>query len=295
MRQAEQQRQQSWRISVHAEFRNFNFRLKATKISPTWKFHRFSIFLKLHNFLLQLRSDSETPPFVTRQRTTLKSRLLAAVHKLRPRRSKNHPVTEVNSPIDRLKHFAYKEPVSKGGSLAVGILAFLFQSIFEDHHRGIIVLSSFLLICFAVLLGKSIPEKSRTVLTLSVVAIVIATAVRSAMTRPGFRSSVYGPARIYGQTHDCLVTPISRFVFGFITGLKRKSNEAHQFVLMMGNSAHANEARDPRLLNRLKPKLLMSVGPTRPFRSYMLAVDPPAARISDGFRSQSKSYLDRSF
>lgn len=65
--------------------------------------------------------------------------------------------------------------------MAVGILAFLFQSIFEDHHRGIIVLSSFLLICFAVLLGKSIPEKSRTVLTLSVVAIVIATAVRSGL------------------------------------------------------------------------------------------------------------------
>lgn len=108
MRQAEQQRQQSWKISVHAEFKNFNFRLKATKISPTWKFYRFSIFLKLHNFLLQLRSDSETPPFLTRQRTTLKSRLLAAVHKLRPRRSKNHPVTEVNSPIDRLKHFASK-------------------------------------------------------------------------------------------------------------------------------------------------------------------------------------------
>lgn len=176
MGQAEQQRQQLWKISVRAEFKNFNFRLKATKTSPTWKFHRFSILLKLHNFLLHLRSDSEIPPFPTQQRTTLKSRFLAAVHKLRPRR----PVTEVNSPINRLKHFAYKEPICKG-SLVVGILAFLFQSIFGEDHRGIIVLSSSLLFCFAVLLKKNITQKSRTVLTLSVVAIVIATAVRSGL------------------------------------------------------------------------------------------------------------------
>ncbi|KAK4833623.1 hypothetical protein QYF36_008281 [Acer negundo] len=126
--QSESEKQQSWKIRVQAKSKSFNFKLKATTTTtlPTWKFHRLSILLKLHNFLLQVKSNSQHSFFTRQQqlrRPTLKSGLLSAFHKFRARLRVKNRNPEIKSPINPL--FAYYRD-SFINSLVIWVVSFVF-------------------------------------------------------------------------------------------------------------------------------------------------------------------------
>lgn len=72
---------QSWKISVHAKAKNFNFKLNAWKTNGT----RFYILTKFHRFFLKM--VSETGDFVdSRQSESSKSKILWLFKKLLARK-----------------------------------------------------------------------------------------------------------------------------------------------------------------------------------------------------------------
>ncbi|KAJ4704244.1 Polyketide synthase [Melia azedarach] len=168
-------KQESWKIRVYAKSKNFNFRLKATKIPVTrnWKFHRFSFFLKLPGFLLLLKSDSAAS-FARPRRQSLKSRFLRAVEKFRPRLAKKHAVTaKETAPI--MNSF-FQEPVCTS-SLVFGILVFLFRSIYETDQSVILVVGSVMLLYRLTLPKRNITENCKTVLAFSVLVAAVFSSV----------------------------------------------------------------------------------------------------------------------
>ncbi|KAL5806731.1 hypothetical protein ACOSQ4_029464 [Xanthoceras sorbifolium] len=171
--QAESEKQQSWKIRVHARSKSFHFKFKATTTLPTLKFHRLSILLRLHKFLLQVKSQRQQQQ---QQRPTLKSRFLTAFHKLRALRVKNRN-PEVKPSINRLKRFAYEEPICIS-SLVIGIVALVLRTICEIDYKRIVVLGSVTLLYFAIFLWKYVTGKSTTVLAFSVVATVVCLVAR---------------------------------------------------------------------------------------------------------------------
>lgn len=111
------EKQQSWKIYVHAKAKNFHFKLKvrATNIVPTWEFHQCSIVLKLGKCLLKLKSNNGTALIPSQQQPkTLKSKFLALLKKFRFRRSKNRTIgfkqkPDLSNPKEnRMRWFAYK-------------------------------------------------------------------------------------------------------------------------------------------------------------------------------------------
>ncbi|OMP11497.1 hypothetical protein CCACVL1_00483, partial [Corchorus capsularis] len=128
-------KQRPWKWSIQAKAEKFNFKLKATNILPTWKFDRFSLLLRLNKFIinLQLKSGS-TISVSAQQKRTLKSRFLGFLEKIRIRRAR--------------KALSIQYPEVKsicGGSLLIGILASLLQSISRKDLNGIVVHSSIIL------------------------------------------------------------------------------------------------------------------------------------------------------
>lgn len=116
--------QQTLKINVQANAKNFDFKFKSTQIAPAWKLHRLSISLKLRNFFLRANSEStvhhrtkqnsESTALVSRrhpqqqQKQPLKSRVLKIFKKLRIRRAKKPRYPEAESFVNRLKQFAYE-------------------------------------------------------------------------------------------------------------------------------------------------------------------------------------------
>lgn len=108
--QAEAEKQHSWKINIHTKAKSFHFRFKATNISPTWKFHRLSVLLKIRRFLLlTVNSESSASNAISKQRHQGKliSKFLRLFKKIRLERTKNqHP--EAKFPSNRLQRFSYK-------------------------------------------------------------------------------------------------------------------------------------------------------------------------------------------
>lgn len=111
------EKQQSWKIYIHAKAKNFHFKLrvKATNIVPTWEFHQCSIVLKLGKYLLKLKSNYGTSLIPSqKQPKTLKSKFLVLLKKFRFRRSKNRAFgfkqkSDLSNPEEnRMGWFAYK-------------------------------------------------------------------------------------------------------------------------------------------------------------------------------------------
>jgi hypothetical protein len=111
------EKQQSWKIYIHAKAKNFHFKLKvrATNIVPTWELHRCSVVLKLGKYLLKLKSNHGTALIPTqKQPKTWKFKVLALLKKFRFRQSKNRAIgfkqkSDLSNPEDnRMGRFAYK-------------------------------------------------------------------------------------------------------------------------------------------------------------------------------------------
>ncbi|WRX21398.1 hypothetical protein QQP08_013885 [Theobroma cacao] len=162
--QAEKQ-QQSWKVSIQARAQNFNFKLQATKILPTWKFHRFSLLLRLHKFALKLQVKSRSTLSISIQnKRTLKSTFLKLLEKLRIRRPKRtltvqHP--GVKSVLNRLKQFANEKAIY-AGPLVIAILASLLQSISKKDIKGIITHASIILMYWILYYKRHIKGKTST-------------------------------------------------------------------------------------------------------------------------------------
>ncbi|XWS35409.1 hypothetical protein CRYUN_Cryun21dG0123900 [Craigia yunnanensis] len=142
--QAEKQLQ-SWKVNIQARAKNFNFKLKATKVLPTGNFHRLSLLLRLHKFILkfQLKSGSAVS-ISTEQKRTQKSTFLRLLEKLRLRPAKKtltiqHP--DVKSVLNRLKQYGNKKSIC-ASSLVIAIPALLMQSISKKDRKGIITHTS---------------------------------------------------------------------------------------------------------------------------------------------------------
>ncbi|XVF29707.1 hypothetical protein REPUB_Repub15cG0145500 [Reevesia pubescens] len=161
--QADKQLQQSWKVNIQAKAQNFNFKLKATKILPTGKLHRFSVLVRLHKFILKLQLKSgSTVSFSTLQKRTLKSTFLRLFEKLRLRRTKKtlyiqHP--DVKPAMNRLKQFANKKTIW-AGSLVISILALLLPSIYKRDCKGIITYTSFVLMYWILYFNRRIKGKT---------------------------------------------------------------------------------------------------------------------------------------
>lgn len=78
----DQQKQQSWRISVQVRAKNLNIKLKATRFSSTWNFYHFSFLLRLRKYFFKLKSES-TISIPRKPRRKFKSRLLKVLHSLK--------------------------------------------------------------------------------------------------------------------------------------------------------------------------------------------------------------------
>ncbi|XP_062165660.1 uncharacterized protein LOC133872228 [Alnus glutinosa] len=174
------EKEQSWKIYIHAKAKNFHFKLrvKATNIVPTWEFHQCSIVLKLGKYLLKLKSNYGTALIPSqKQPKTLKSKFLVLLKKFRIRRSKNRAFgfkqkSDLSKPEEnRMGWFAYKEPICLG-SLVVGILAFLVQSISNKDQKGIVIHGSVISLYLALLFKKYTTGRISNFLVLLMVATV---------------------------------------------------------------------------------------------------------------------------
>ncbi|KAH7514752.1 hypothetical protein FEM48_Zijuj11G0123900 [Ziziphus jujuba var. spinosa] len=166
--QAEAEKQHSWKINIHAKAKSFHFRFKATNISPTWKFHRLSVLLKIRRFLLlTVNSESSASNAISKQRHQGKliSKFLRLFKKIRLERTKNqHP--EAKFPSNRLQRFSYKEPICVG-SLFLGILACLLS---PPIFQAIAIYSLVMLLFVAFLFKKCKTRKPSKLLILLIAA-----------------------------------------------------------------------------------------------------------------------------
>ncbi|KAF5750740.1 hypothetical protein HS088_TW03G01079 [Tripterygium wilfordii] len=143
--QAEKQQQPPWKIKVHGKAKNYRFRFEAERVVPAWMFHRFSILVRLRNFILKVKSEYGTSTPV-QERKTFRSKFSRAAKKLRsggtdrekktcapiPNKVLDFQNSENEIPVNRFTRFAGKEPISICSAVvAVGVLAFLSQSIPE--------------------------------------------------------------------------------------------------------------------------------------------------------------------
>ncbi|KAG8500001.1 hypothetical protein CXB51_006415 [Gossypium anomalum] len=123
--------QQSWKLNIQARTQIFNFKLKATKILPTGEFHRFSLLLRLHKFILKLRLKSgSTVSISSQQKRSFKSRFLSFLEKIRFRRERK---------VLTIQHPDVKSKSNWAASLVIAILSLLQQSISKKDGKGIII------------------------------------------------------------------------------------------------------------------------------------------------------------
>ncbi|KAJ6739705.1 hypothetical protein OIU74_004464 [Salix koriyanagi] len=121
---------------------------------PTWKLPKFSIFLRIHKFFLQVDTESGTSIPRWEKPRTLKSKFLSFFQKFKTLHSKKLTIAaektqNVQNPdskllVDQQGEFSYKRPFCIG-SLLVGILALLSESIFMfrsdkymDYDQGLV-------------------------------------------------------------------------------------------------------------------------------------------------------------
>lgn len=115
--QAEKQR--AWKIKVHARAKKFHFKFKATKTDqPTWKLPKFSIFLRIHKFFLQVDTESGTSIPRWEKPRALKSKFLSFFQKFKTLHSKKLTIAaektqNVQNPdskllVDQQGEFSYK-------------------------------------------------------------------------------------------------------------------------------------------------------------------------------------------
>ncbi|XP_038990692.1 uncharacterized protein LOC120113690 [Hibiscus syriacus] len=150
--------QHSWKLNIQARTKIFNFKLKATRILPAGGFHRFSLLLRLHNFILKLRLKSGSSVSIsTQQKRTFKSTFLGLLDKLRLRRA-NRALTIRNPDLKSLLNpFANKDS-NGGGSFVIAIIALLLQS----NRHGIITLASLVLLYWILYFEKHLRGETRS-------------------------------------------------------------------------------------------------------------------------------------
>ncbi|GMJ01626.1 hypothetical protein HRI_003831800 [Hibiscus trionum] len=124
--------QDSWKLNIQARTHIFNLKLKATTILPTGDFHRFSLFLRLHRFILKLHLKSGSTLSISTQH---KPTFLRLLDKLRLRRANEASTLQNPDLKSLLKQLANKES-SCGGSLVIAIIALLLQSISKGDGKG---------------------------------------------------------------------------------------------------------------------------------------------------------------
>ncbi|KAA8517537.1 hypothetical protein F0562_017833 [Nyssa sinensis] len=168
---AESDKQQPWKIRIHAKSKYFNFKFKANNIVPTWKFIPFSVNLNLRHSLLKVKSEPQVP--FPRKRNSFR-----ILPKFQPRPTKNkaiptsnyeHP--KANFPVNYSRHFGYEEPICIS-SIVAGFLALLFQSISQKEQKGITILYSLIILLYLALIFKKFLTK-RTRIILAILFIVI--------------------------------------------------------------------------------------------------------------------------
>ncbi|WCJ27839.1 hypothetical protein M5689_009563 [Euphorbia peplus] len=143
--------QQSLRININGRANKFQFKFKATKTHPSFK---FSLFLKLHQFLLH---------FNTAQSLKQPSKFL----KLFPKFNVRRVIPAVLRNPQR-KHIEYSK-IEERNSLA-GNLASLSKSITEKDQKGIIIHGSSMLV---LLLGRCLNKARKIVFIMILFATVI--------------------------------------------------------------------------------------------------------------------------
>ncbi|KAL9337083.1 hypothetical protein Peur_071571 [Populus x canadensis] len=226
------EKQQTWKIKVHARAKKFHFKFKATKTDrPIWKSPKFSIFLRIHRFFLQVNTESRNSIPRWKKPRTLKSKFLRFFQKFKTLPSKKQAIAaektqNLQNPdsklhADRQREFSYKKPVCIG-SLLVGTLALLSESICERNQKGIIIHGSSVLLFLAFLFKKYITGKAMTLL----VFLTMATAVCAVMFRldeymnydQGFVSEFVWRAWNYTASSGCLYE-LSQVIFSRFANL----------------------------------------------------------------------------
>ncbi|KAJ6369281.1 hypothetical protein OIU78_001611 [Salix suchowensis] len=162
------------------------------QINPPGNCPNSQSFLEFINFFLQVDTESGTSIPRWEKPRTLKSKFLSFFQKFKTLHSKKLTIAagktqNVQNPdskllVDQQGEFSYKRPFCIG-SLLVGILALLSESICEKNKKGIIFHGSFILLYIAFLFKKYITGKAMT----SLVFLTIATTVCAVM----FRSDKY--------------------------------------------------------------------------------------------------------
>ncbi|KAJ9179659.1 hypothetical protein P3X46_008005 [Hevea brasiliensis] len=178
--QAGKGKQLPWKININARASKFHFKFKATKIDPTSKFFKFSLFLRLHAFLLQVKTDStpRQPP------TTLKSKFLKFFRKFNTSSAKKRAIApektsilqnpESKVPADPPTRSSNEEPICIG-SLFFGSLALLSKSISEKDEKGITIHGLFIMSFLALFFKKYVTGKAKTLpLFLTIVLVICA-------------------------------------------------------------------------------------------------------------------------
>ncbi|XP_077213718.1 maltose excess protein 1-like, chloroplastic [Tasmannia lanceolata] len=148
---------QSWRISVHARAKSFEFKFRAGKFFPSLgvKATHFTFLLKLRRFFLKMETDSGVPVRNCRRWCSI-SRILHIIKK---------PFIRIKAPTNKGRSNLWPENdfVAKrhGGFLSeeplpaiTGNLALLSGSVSQKDHEGITIYA-FTLIFYLVLLVKS--------------------------------------------------------------------------------------------------------------------------------------------
>uniref|UniRef100_A0A2P2INY5 Uncharacterized protein MANES_08G171400 n=1 Tax=Rhizophora mucronata TaxID=61149 RepID=A0A2P2INY5_RHIMU len=179
---------QSWKITVDARTKKFQFKFKASKTEPRWSFLRFAILIKIRKFLLNVKAESGTP--ITQQKPkAYKSKFRRFFQKFStPQAEKriisgkktpnsNHP--ESQFPAERIRRLLpRKEPLCVGSLLIGTTLVLMSESLSAKDQKGIIVhgLSIFFLFV-ALLFERYMNGKSRSLLVVLTIATVVCAAV----------------------------------------------------------------------------------------------------------------------
>ncbi|GAV67295.1 hypothetical protein CFOL_v3_10801 [Cephalotus follicularis] len=166
------EKQKAWKINVQARARNFNIKLKVTSIVPSWKLHRFSIMLRLQQFVLKVNTESGTT-ISMQQRRTLKSKINGVFERFRTRQGKNETL---KFPLNRLRQIPCKELICVG-CLSIGILASPSKLIFDNDQKDIIVEGSVLFFCLAIWFHRYRTGKASALLVYLMVAILVCSVV----------------------------------------------------------------------------------------------------------------------
>ncbi|XP_059669820.1 uncharacterized protein LOC132315081 [Cornus florida] len=173
-------KQQPWKIYIHAKAKHFNFKLKATtSFLPSCKLFPFSINIKLRHSLLKVRSKPQVSFSVKRK--SFKSKFLRFLGKFHPRPTKDkaiaakptsnlgHPLP--NSPENRSKQSSSQEAICIGSAI-FGCLAVLSQSISQKDRKRAILCSLIILFYLALVFKKFITRRTRFTSVISIVAIL---------------------------------------------------------------------------------------------------------------------------